>query len=66
MIAILVIIGVVGAVSLYDFLNTRNWQQVTSAVRNDTVFQNRNREYGAYKIRKDYNRNIVLLSLIHI
>lgn len=29
----------------------------------DIVFENRNREYGAYKLRKNYNRN-VMISLI--
>ncbi len=63
MTAILIIAGIVAAISLYDFFTTRNWQQVTSAARNETVFENRNKNYGAFKIRRDYNRNFILILL---
>ena len=63
MTAILILVGVVAIISLYDFFSTRNWQQVTSAVRNETVFENRNKNYGAFKIRRDYNRNFILILL---
>lgn len=63
MTAILIIIALVAAVSLYDFFSTRNWQQVTSVVRNEAVFENRNKNYGAFKIRRDYNRNLILILL---
>lgn len=63
MTAILIIVGVVTLISLYDFFTTRNWQQVTSVVRNETVFENRNKNYGAFKIRRDYNRNLILILL---
>jgi len=36
---------------------------VTSKQRNETVFENRNKEYGAYKIRKDYDKRILLIFL---
>lgn len=61
MIAILCIIAVVAAISLYDFYSTRAWQQVTSSERNDLVFERRNQEYGAYKIRRDYNKRLLLI-----
>lgn len=63
MTAILIIVGVVAVISLYDFFTTRNWQQITSVVRNETVFENRNKNYGAFKIRRDYNRNFILILL---
>ncbi len=61
MTAILIIVAIVAAVCLYDFFSTRNWQQVTSSVRNETVFEHRNKSYGAFKIRRDYNRNFILI-----
>ena len=33
---------------------------------NDIVFRNRNREYGAYLLRKRYNRNVIISILIGI
>lgn len=61
MLAILCIAAVIAAVSVYDYLNTKSWQQVTSSTRNETVFKQRNREYGAYVMRRDYNRNLILI-----
>jgi len=63
MIVILVIVALVAAVSIYDYFNTRTWQQVTSTVRNEAVFENRNKKYGAFVIRRDYNRNFILILL---
>ena len=63
MIAILIVIGLVALVSLYDYFSTRSWQQVTSTVRNETVFEKRNKKYGAFVIRRDYNRNMILIML---
>ena len=37
-----------------------DWNNVVSDVRNDAVFDNRNKEYGAYWIRKNYNRVVLL------
>jgi protein TonB len=30
----------------------------------DIVFENRNKEYGAYKLRKKYNRNVIIALII--
>src|SRR6185312_15253815 len=38
------------------------WMDVTNETRNEIVFEGRNKEYGAYFVRKKYNR-IVLLAL---
>ena len=59
----LVVIILVALVSLYDFFSSRSWQQVTSTSRNDVVFEHRNQAYGAYAIRKDYDKKIVLIVL---
>lgn len=50
-------------VSLYDYFSSRSWQQVTSSSRNDVVFDERNKEYGAYQIRRDYDRNLIFIIL---
>ena len=63
MIVILIIVALVAAVSIYDYFTTRTWQQVTSTVRNEAVFENRNKKYGAFVIRRDYNRNFILILL---
>ncbi|HNS42956.1 MAG TPA: TonB family protein [Taishania sp.] len=58
---IFVIVGIVLFVSLYDYFTSRSWQQVTSTTRNDIVFSDRNKEFGAYEIRKNYDRNLILI-----
>ena len=57
------VIVLIALVSLYDYFSARNWQQVTSATRNEVVFESRNKEYGAYQIRKNYDRRVVLIML---
>ena len=52
---------VVAGVSLYDYFAARRWQQVTSSDRNEIVFANRNKEYGAYILRRDYDKRMVLI-----
>jgi protein TonB len=61
MIVIISIIALVAAVSLYDYYGAKSWQLVTSSIRNNTVFEHRNKEYGAYVIRRDYDRNLLLI-----
>lgn len=36
------------------------WMDVTSEVRNEIVFEGRNKEYGAYFVRKKYNKAILV------
>lgn len=61
MTAVFCIIAVVALISIYDYLSSRSWQLVTSDIRNEVVFENRNKKYGAFMIRQDYNRNMVLI-----
>lgn len=58
---IFILIGIVALISLYDYFSAKNWQQVTSSVRNEVVFEKRNKEYGAYVIRRDYNKRMILI-----
>lgn len=63
-----IIIGIaliIAGISLYEYFTARRWQQITSTDRNEIVFADRNKEYGAYVLRRDYDRNmaIILFSL---
>jgi len=55
--------SIIVAFSLYDYFSSRSWQMVTSKERNETVFENRNKEYGAYKNRNDYDKRLILIFL---
>ena len=46
-----------------DKLLFNEWTNVVSAVRNDLVFEGRNHEYGAYQIRRNYNRTVMVALL---
>lgn len=59
MLVVVSIALIVALFSVVDFLKTKEWQMVTSANRNELIFKNRNQEYGAYRIRRDYNRNML-------
>jgi protein TonB len=61
-ILIFIIVAVL-IVSIYDFATSRSWQQVTSSSRNEVVFGERNKTYGAYQIRKEYDRNLIFILL---
>lgn len=41
-----------------------NWNNVASPVRNDVVFEEKNKMYGAYVIRRNYNRVVALAVFI--
>lgn len=60
---IIFITALVLVVTLYDYFSSRNWQQVTSTTRNEVVFDDRNKEYGAYEIRNNYDRNLIFIIL---
>jgi protein TonB len=60
---IIFITALVLVVSLYDYFSSKSWQQVTSSTRNEVVFDERNKEYGAYQIRNNYDRNLILIIL---
>lgn len=61
MVAIFSIMALIALISIYDYVSSRRWQQVTADDRNDLVFASRNREYGAYQIRKGYNKQLMLI-----
>jgi protein TonB len=41
-----------------------NWTDVTSYLRNEIVFEGRNKDYGAYYVRQTYDRSLLLALLI--
>ena len=58
---ITIVILLVAGISLYEYFSAKSWQQITSAERNELVFEDRNHEYGAYQIRSNYSRNLILV-----
>lgn len=60
---VIILTALVLVFSLYDYFTSKSWQAVTSSERNELVFEERNRSYGAYQIRKDYNKNLLLIIL---
>ncbi len=63
MLPVIIISVLIAGLSLYDYLSSRNWQEVTSAERNAIVFEDRNHAYGAYQIRKSYGNRVVFIML---
>lgn len=43
-----------------------NWDNVVSDGRNDLVFEDKNKEYGAYVIRKKYNSSLLIGILVSV
>jgi protein TonB len=41
-------------------------EKITAPAFDDIVFENRNKEYGAYSLRKKYNRNVIIALIIGI
>jgi protein TonB len=41
-------------------------EKIKAPAFDDIVFENRNKEYGAYKLRKKYNRNVIIALIIGI
>lgn len=41
-----------------------NWNSVVAPVRNEIVFEDRNKTYGAYDLRKNHNKSVAIALLI--
>jgi protein TonB len=54
-----IVIVVLLALSLLLTLDS-SWMNVLQSMRNNLVFAQRNKEYGAYELRTDYNRRLAL------
>ena len=57
-----IIIGVLLLLSVVLTYDT-SWMNVLQDLRNNLVFADRNKEYGAYELRQDYNRRLGLAML---
>jgi len=55
-----ILVILIGAISLLLILE--KWNNVVSSDRNEIVFADRNQAYGAYQIRKKYDKNIILIA----
>lgn len=63
MLALFIIMGIIAGYSIIEYYASKNWQIITSETRNESVFENRNKSYGAYEIRKNYNNRILLIMI---
>jgi protein TonB len=63
MLALFIIMGIIAGYSIIEYYASKNWQFITSETRNEAVFENRNKSYGAYEIRKNYNNRIILIMI---
>jgi protein TonB len=61
MTVIISVIIFVAVISLYEYFSERSWQRVSSTIRNEVVFEKRNKKYGAYALRKNYDKTIVFI-----
>lgn len=66
MVYVLIIVLIVLALSLYNYFDSRDINQLTSTSHNSALFKNRNKAYGAYTIRRTYNRVITVILLITV
>jgi protein TonB len=57
---------IISTVALAVFLFTMDysWSNVLSADRNDLVFEGRNQQYGAYRIRQEHHKTMLLAILL--
>lgn len=62
MVVIWLIVVIALGISLYNYFDSKDMNQLTSAVHNNMVFDHRNKRYGAYSMRKTYNS--VMLTII--
>jgi periplasmic protein TonB len=60
---ILIIIGAVIVVSILLSLG-QGWSSVLNSERNNLVFENKNHSYGAYQLRRTYDRRLALSMLL--
>jgi protein TonB len=44
-------------------MNLQGWNSITYDTRNELVFANRNKDYGAYVLRKEYNKRVSYIIL---
>lgn len=60
---LVIIVLIILSIALYDYYTARDWEQITCVDRINIVFEERNKKYGAYSIRRDYNDLILFIVL---
>lgn len=60
---LVIIVLIILGIALYDYFTARDWEQITCVDRINIVFEERNKKYGAYSIRRDYNDLILFIVL---
>jgi len=58
---IISLIVLVLIITIYDYASAKSWQQASSSNRNELVFEHRNKSYGAYALRKDYDKRMMII-----
>ena len=60
----MILIAVIALVfSLYEYFDSRSWQQINCVERINIVFEERNKKYGAYSLRRDYDDVVLFIIL---
>ena len=60
---IILVLGISCLITLI-LLSENGWSSVLSSSRNELVFENRNREYGAYQLRREYHVPLIWAMVI--
>lgn len=60
---LVIIVLIILGIALYDYYTAKDWEQITCVDRINIVFEERNKKYGAYSIRRDYNDLILFIVL---
>lgn len=63
MLVVFSIAGLIALLTILDHFMSNNWSGLTSKNRNETVFARRQKDYGAYKLRVDYSRRLLVILL---
>lgn len=61
-----IVIGIVTGISLFHHLGTKHWPDITTSLWNDALFADKNKAYGAYKLRDRYNQTLLFIQLLLI
>lgn len=62
MVVVWLIVVVALGISLYNYFDSKDMNQLTSTVHNNMVFDHRNKRYGAYSMRKTYNKVMLIIT----
>lgn len=58
---IISLIALVLIITIFDYASAKSWQQASSSNRNEIVFEHRNKSYGAYTLRKEYDKRMMII-----